>query len=113
MVVDGSRVLVANEPRSHREVIAEAVRGLRPLVEVIVVEPEDLDREVGVLGPDLVVCSGATAAVRTGAPAWIELYPGGETLARIHLDGRSSTIADIQLAGILSVVDQAPMIRSG
>jgi hypothetical protein len=111
--VDGTRVLVANEPRSYREVIADAVRGLRPLVEVIVVEPEDLDREVVTLGPDLVLCSGATAAVQTGAPAWIELYPGGETLARVHLNGRNSTVADIQLAGILSIVDQAPTTRSG
>lgn len=106
-------MLVANEPRSYREVIADAVRGPRPRVEVIVVEPGDLDREVGTLGPDLVLCSGATAAVHTGAPAWIELYPGGETLARIHLDGRNSTIANIQLAGILSIVDQAPMTRTG
>lgn len=60
------RALVANDPRIYREVIAAALRELRPLVEVVVAEPEELDREVERVRPHLVICNQATAIVRGG-----------------------------------------------
>jgi hypothetical protein len=44
------RGLVAIEPRSNREVIGRAIQHLRPHIEVLIVEPEELVEEVAALG---------------------------------------------------------------
>jgi hypothetical protein len=49
--MDQLRVLLANELRSYREVIALALRELRPGVEVIDVEPKELDAEAKRFSP--------------------------------------------------------------
>ena len=46
------RILLANEPRSHWEVFAGALRALRPHLEVITVKPDALEGEVPRLRPD-------------------------------------------------------------
>jgi hypothetical protein len=51
------RILVGNEPRSYREVIAATLHQLRSHLEVIIVAPEDLDGAVVQSGPQLVLCS--------------------------------------------------------
>ena len=66
------RVLVANEPRSYREIFAAAFRHLRPRTEARAVEPRDLDGEAVRVRPDLVICDRVTAAVETAARFWIE-----------------------------------------
>jgi hypothetical protein len=58
------RILLANEPRSHREVFAGALRALRPHLEVITVKPDALEGEAPRLRPDAVVCSRITPALR-------------------------------------------------
>jgi hypothetical protein len=99
--------LLANEPCIYREVIAEALRTLRPTVELVVLEPEALDAEVKCLTPQLVVCSRLTRAVRDIAPAWIELYPEQKNLARVRVGGQHWTIEEIKLAHLLAIVDRA------
>jgi hypothetical protein len=49
------RVLVACEPRYYREVVGEAISGLRPAVELVIVDPEELADVVSHLDPDLVI----------------------------------------------------------
>lgn len=97
---------MANEPRAYREVIAEAVRELRPGVEVETVEPEDLGDAISSFGPDMVICSSATEAVREGALAWIELYPEFSAHSVANVGGETSTFEEIQLPDILSVIDR-------
>lgn len=104
--MNSARVLVACELRSYREAIAAAFRVLRPSVEVFEVEEEDLDREVGRLDPDLVVCSRLTARVENHAPNWVELYPGCGPRSVVSVRGERSTIEEIQLSDLLSVVDK-------
>jgi hypothetical protein len=103
--MNGARILVACELKSYREAIAAAFRLLRPGVEVFEAEEEDLDREVGRLGPDLVVCSRLTARVEDLAPNWVELYPGRGSWSVISLHGRRSTVEEIQLSDLLSAID--------
>ena len=67
------RILMANEPRSHREVFAGAIRVLRPHVEVITVKPDALEGEAPRLRPDAVVCSRITPALRTATGRWMEV----------------------------------------
>ena len=49
------KILISIEPRSYREAIGEALRGLRSHLEVAVVEPEDLWEEVVRFEPALVI----------------------------------------------------------
>ncbi|MGH3090410.1 MAG: hypothetical protein ACRDSJ_24270 [Rubrobacteraceae bacterium] len=103
------RVLLANEPRVYREVIADALKKLRPLIEVSACEPEDLDHEVSRLRPHLVICSEASSAVRDGSLVWILLYPDGEDEVEIGGAGlgEGATPPPIaKVADLLAVVDE-------
>jgi hypothetical protein len=102
----GIRVLVACDLASYREALAEVFRQLRPNVEVFEAEKEDLDSEVGRLSPDLVVCSRATARVVNHVPNWVELYPCCEARSVVNLRGERTTIEEIQLSDLLSVIDR-------
>jgi hypothetical protein len=99
--------LVACELQSYRQSYATIFRDLRPDVEVFEAEAEDLDREVERLGPDLVVCSRLTARVENHAPSWVELYPNFEAHAVVSVLGERSTVADIQLSDLFSIIDRA------
>jgi hypothetical protein len=100
-----ARILLANEPRLYRDVIAGALRAVRPHLEVIVVEPEDLDREVVRLAPDLVLCSQLTEVVETRPLAWVVLYPDMEMRAVIAIAGQRHTVdADFPFTSLLSVI---------
>ena len=101
------RVLVANEPFVYREVISAAFQELRPHVEVISVEPQDLDREFSRLVPHLVVCSRVTALVERGATAWVELYPEHASRAVVSLAGEETTSDAIDFDTLLSILDRA------
>ncbi len=105
--VESKCIVVANEPRSYREAMAVACRVLRPEVEVILAEPQDLDAEVVRLDPQLVLCSRLTEGLRTGSRAWVVLYPGGEARAVISVAGHCVTTGDIGFAALAAVIDQA------
>jgi len=99
------RLLMANEPRAYREGIAAAIRELRPGVEVTTVEPDDLEGSILRLTPDIVVCNRATSPVREGVSVWVELYPDYAPWSVVSVRGVRSTLAEIQLPDILSIVD--------
>ena len=101
------RILVANEPRAYREAIAHAIQALKPGAEVIAVEPAALGFEIKRLTPQLVICSRVTPAVEEGVPAWIELYPEYESLARLSIGGKRLTVVGIKLEDLLSAVERA------
>jgi hypothetical protein len=100
-------VLLANEPRAYRESIAQVFSQLRPHLEVIITEPGELEESVLRYGPNLVVCSEATGVVREHVPFWIELYPGYGSESVVSSEGARSTIEEIHLSDLLSVVDRA------
>ncbi len=104
--MSGTRVLVASELQSYRQALASAFRGLRPDVEVFEAEEEDLDREVERLGPDLVVCSRRTPRIEDRAPSWVELYPNHGAHSVVSVLGERSTVEEIQLSDLLSIIDR-------
>jgi len=104
--VSKPRVLLANEPRSYRQAMAQVLRELRPGLEVAETEQAGLDRELRRSIPQLVICSRATPAVRGTAPAWIELYTNDGPLSSVAIGEERSTVPRIELADILRVVDR-------
>ncbi len=102
--------LISNEPCTYREVLVKALRLLRPQIEVSTVEPDSLDVEVGRLCPHLVVCSRVYSAVPTGPLTWVVLYPEGESCAEIVTAGERTTVADIRLGDLLSIVDSTELL---
>lgn len=103
-------ILMANEPRAYRESIAAVLRELRPDVEVTTVEPDGLDGSISRLEPDIVVCNRATGAVREDVPVWVELYPDYASWSVVSFRGVRSTLAEIQLTDLLSIVDQTASV---
>ena len=100
------RILVACEFKSYREAIAAAFRVLRPDVEVFEADEEDLDREVVRLSPELVVCSRLTTRVSANVHSWVELYPRCGSQSFVSVQGDRSTIEEIQLSDLLSILDE-------
>ncbi|HEX2728959.1 MAG TPA: hypothetical protein VHM16_04340 [Rubrobacteraceae bacterium] len=100
-----TRVLLANEPRSYREVMASAFREMRPNLEVFVADPDEVERILDLISPDVVICSEPIPAVQHRVRAWIELYPAGESLVVVNVEGERSTFDDLELLGLLSIVD--------
>jgi hypothetical protein len=101
------RVLLANEPRAYREVIAETLRGLRPNAEMLEVEPAELDDSVRRFDPDVVICSGVTDTVRERVPVWVDLYPEYEARSIVSVGGIREELPDITLEDLLAAIDQA------
>lgn len=100
------RVLVSNEPRVYREVLAAALQEMRPTAEVEMIEPAALDAEIVSKKPGLVFCSALTEAIRRGASAWVLLYPEGEGRAVLGVGNREHDITEVDLSALLDVVDQ-------
>ena len=69
------RILLAFEKdyRSYREVIAAAIRVLRPHVEVATTDPEGLEREAARWCPQLIVSSRSKTTLQSPTMAWIKV----------------------------------------
>jgi hypothetical protein len=106
-------VILANEPRYEREVLAAALCALRPGIDVVGLTPDRLDGALAALRPQLVVCSEATTAVRAHAPAWVLLYPDDAAHAVVCLDGIEAIVPGFDLAALVATVDTAARMRSG
>jgi hypothetical protein len=101
------QLVVAIEPRSYRQVIGEAIRALRPHVEVTVLEPGTLGAGVVRLEPELVFAARGPATFGpTGRTAWVEFRPYEEPPARVCLAGRRWELEVVELSDLLSIVDQ-------
>jgi hypothetical protein len=100
-------VLLTNEPRAYRESIAQVFRQLRPNVEVVTAEPDELEDRVSSLAPQMVIFSEATGLVRERVPIWVELYPGYGPRSMIGVGEERSTIEEIQLSDLLSALGRA------
>lgn len=102
-----TRVVVANEPRSYREAFAAAFQALRPHLEVIVIEPEDLYREVRRTHPQIVVCGRITSDLKNRIPYWIEFYVEDETITVQSNVQTASTGAEVGFGDLIAIIDEA------
>jgi hypothetical protein len=104
--MDEFRILVENEPRSYREVIAETIGALRPDREVLIFEPGPPEAPAVAMEADIVLCSRGPDPSPLKQSVWVELYPNGDTLDRVYVDGESITILDIEIVDLLAIIDQ-------
>lgn len=99
-----TRILVALRLRSYRETIAEVIRMTVPGAEVVVLEPENLDQEVSLLHPALVICSRITPAVEDEAPFWVEMYRDHGPLSTIKTPDRRWEIEGLELSDLTGML---------
>jgi hypothetical protein len=99
-------LVVAHDLTAYTETIAAAVRALRPHLRVTMVTPLGLDGAVSAMAPALVLASHPPGLLPPSVRAWIELYPGGSNHAVIHRAGGQTTIADIDFATLLALLDE-------
>ena len=99
-------VVFAIEPRSYRQAMGEALRFMRPHLEVVILEPGTLEAAVTRLDPHLVFAN-RPASSPSGGPAWVEFRPYEEPPARVCLAGRTWEIEEVDLSDLLSIVDEA------
>lgn len=95
----------------YRETLVDALRRLRPQVELSDVEQDALDAEIERFHPHLVVCSRACAEPRNGTLTWVTLYPSRKNLAEITTAGGRATIVGIQFDHLLSIIDGTELLR--
>jgi F420-dependent methylenetetrahydromethanopterin dehydrogenase len=103
----GMHVVVACEPRYYREVVGESIRGLRPAVEVVIVDPEELADGVSHLDPDLVISVHPASIDPGGRSAWVQFVPYEKPAATVSIGGRRQELEELMLEDLLWVVDQA------
>ena len=104
------RALIANEPRTYREVLADGLRAFRPQVETSTVEPDDLDAEIARLRPHLVVCSRPCVAAQDGTLTWVVLYPREENRAEVFTAGEHATITGVCFSDLLLILDSTELL---
>ncbi len=104
-----TRVLVAfdDEHRAYREVIAAGIGLLRPHTEVSTATPAEIEGEIGRFDPQVVVCGVPGRTDPGGVPAWVELPVEPQRPARIRVGGSRRTSVNLDLEGLLAIVDEA------
>jgi hypothetical protein len=110
------KILIAfeDEYRSYRDVIAAAMRILRPCAEVATSDLGALEEELARFDPHLVICSCPRPASSGGVDAWIEISLGLAGPARICIGGHYSEQQNPTLETLLASIDEVErLIRIG
>ena len=76
-------------------------------------EPDELDDYVLLLAPEMVIFSEATGVVRERVPVWVELYPGYGPRSVVGMGEERSTIEEMQLSDLLSIIDRMERLARG
>jgi F420-dependent methylenetetrahydromethanopterin dehydrogenase len=103
-----ARILVAIEDEylAYREVIAAAIRVLRPGAQVQSANLDALAQEVERLVPHVVLCSRPNTVDPGGRPAWVVLPTDPTRPARICVGGRYSEQANPTVEVLVGIVDE-------
>ncbi len=103
-----ARILVAFEDEylAYREVIAAAIRVLRPGAQVHSANLDALAQAVERLDPHVVICSRPNTVDPGRRPAWIVLPTHPTRPARICVGGRYSERANPTVEVLLGIVDE-------
>jgi hypothetical protein len=102
------RVLIAFEDdyRMYREMIAAAIKMMRPRAVVVSTEVNKLETEARLFVPDLIICSVPRIVNHISTLAWIQLSPDPQQWTRIWIEERYEEALDPGMGDIVSVVDE-------
>ena len=103
-------ILVAITPRLYREAIALSICQHRPGYEVSIAVLRDVEEEVRVFAPRLLVhtdADGLDPGVLRGVPCRIEVLFSDSMSTRNSVDGRVEESLDISTDVLLRVADEA------
>jgi hypothetical protein len=103
------RVLIAIAPKMYGQVLAHSIAINRPGLEMLRLEPAELDGQLVGFDPQLVFCNEATDRIRAHAASWVVLTcPAGDKMdASACLWGHRQAGADVGMADMLALVDAA------
>ncbi len=110
------RVLVALSPRMYREVIALSIHRSRPGLDVRSAPPERAGRELAAFRPHLLVHDDNAPIPEdalAGVPSRVEVLYSDSMSARTHVGGRVEEAGDMDVGGLLGVVDAAAGLTPG
>ncbi|HET8522394.1 MAG TPA: hypothetical protein VFL82_04115 [Thermomicrobiales bacterium] len=105
------RIIIANEPRFYREVIAAGLKLLRAHIEITVVDPADIIASVAQLQPQLLVCSELTDSLAAASPTWILLPIDDRDPVVFNVGGERTTSGSIEFQDLLSAIDLAEQLQ--
>jgi hypothetical protein len=107
------RVLISVEQghNAYGEAIAAAVGALRPHLNVSAAAPESFEESLARLRPEVVVCDRPDPARSEETLAWVELSVDPDLPTRVRVGRRRWEISTASLGRLLSVVDQASMLK--
>jgi len=97
-------VLFALEPRAYADAIGRTVADLRPGLEVLVVDPDELPIGEEFWAPALVLCSRPRPE-GSAAARWLEYRPYEEPDV-VWVDGRARRLPGLNFEGLLGLVDR-------
>ena len=104
------RILVAISPRMYREAVALALLNHRPDAEVGIATPKDVRGEIERFRPDVLVRNdddGLDREALAGVPRWVEVMYTDSMNARIGSGEDVEDVQDIDMDGLLKIVDEA------
>src|ERR671913_1439994 len=102
------RVLIAHEDsrRAYGEALERAIRGLRPSVEVSLVQARELGGEVGSLDPHLVVSGKPNTVDPGGRAAWMTLSEEPEEPSEVCVGGQRRGMENPGMEELLAILDE-------
>ena len=100
-------MVLDDDYRAYREVIAVGIRMLRPHTEVASASLEELEEAVARLGPNVVISSVAARPGSGERLAWVELSLDPDRPSMICVGGRYSERSNPGLDVLLKIVDEA------
>ncbi len=104
-------VLIAVYPQMYRDSIVHTIRSYRPDVEVESCHPEDLDRKLALLQPELLVCPDTAPEARKRVRNRVEIGYSDNLEATIIRDDQATRVTDISLERLLEVLDQSTILE--
>jgi hypothetical protein len=104
----GMRVLIAFEDdyRIYRETIAASIKAVRPRVEVLSTEVNELEREARRFEPHLIISSLPRVDNPISALAWIQLSADPQRRSRIWIEEWHQEALNPGIGDIVSAVDE-------
>jgi hypothetical protein len=104
-------VMIAVFPQMYRDSIVHTIKSYRPDVEVEPCPPEDLERKLALLQPELLVCHPTAPEARKRVRYRVEISYSDSLDVTIVRDDQATRVTDISLEQLVKVLDQSATLE--